>query len=960
MSQQIVYGTHVKDIASKQRLANAFAVQKQIKKPAFYVLPSHMWLQAARQKQPGLLVTTFDDIARYLLEQAGWSYLSLSEQERTLFFQQFMREEGVFEQEEIHHGKAQGYADTYGQVKRLGLSLDQLPLSLTPLRSLFSSYEKRVVQERNLLDPENMILRAITFLEETSEPVHVSMITIDGYYDFSPLQVLLIEALQKANVTVEIYVPAHEQLEVVEGTVAELVSIGFLDQRQEDGGAPDPVEMELVAATTAEEQWRGVMEEVSLGGLPLNEVGVIVVDEKNGMKELERFAAHYSLPLNKSKKRPIAATSIHSFLLTVVRHTGARKTKWEQLPLVEHILRLYQVGGLDYAKQKQSFLQTGQWHEPEHQQLFEAVSQLSWTKSGRFVDYLQKLWSWLEQLPIVSFWESQFEVETDVSRLREMAGEYKAWQQLVKQLQQYEQLLRDKGLEDLMLTVDLVAEWLREIGDRTQLFEQRASKSGLAVHTWRDVGLFRGKKLYVVGMNEGVFPALHQLSGYVHERDLIDSMVRFSPPTHAHFREKQQAYFRQLPHLADSITFTYVRGVDPSHPLLPSPLLGIEVAERQWSWETRMQQSYALTDRDEHEKIAFHIGKGCKVEQVPKELANIVTRLGRLAEAEEPVSLPDEGRREPVVSVTALESYARCPFRYAMERVVAVEEPGAAQERVSPLDIGQLVHGVIEAMYTKLDLVGVAFAEATEERLARVPELLNEMFEEKWALVEERSHELSRLDLLLTKQEWQKRLQKWWQAERKHFWENDALQQMSIMALEKSIRFEFSLENGQTLILTGKADRVDVRDDSFVIYDYKTGKASVNMEEVRSGLKLQLPLYAFAIREELERREGRTITADGATYVSLKEPGKRAGNGIWRSEHVGKNSRYSVSSYCRNREDTLGTAAFLDQYELKMRIEQVWNGMHTNFPVQPLDCASHCPYRSVCRVTAEQREESTS
>ncbi|TWI57134.1 PD-(D/E)XK nuclease family protein [Halalkalibacter nanhaiisediminis] len=956
MSQQIVYGTHLKDIANKERLANVFSVQKEMKKPAFYVLPSHMWLQAARQKQPGLLVTTFDDIAQYLLKQAGYTYISLSEQERSLFFQQFMREEGVIFGDDIHIGKAQGYADTYGQVKRLGLALNDLPASLQSLYSLFANYEKKVVQERNLLDPENIILRAISYLQETTDPINVSIITIDGYYDFSPLQALLIEALKKANISVEVYVPTHTQLNIIDRTVAELVSMGFSDQRQEVSDVTASIEMELVAATTNEEQWRGVMEEITLGTLPLNDVGVVVVDEKNGMKELERYASMYDVPVNKSKKRPLSATSIHAFLLTIIQQTGAIKTKWEQLPLVEHILRLYQVGGLVYAKQKQTFLQTGQWNDPDHEQLFEAVFQLSWKKSDRFVAYLRKLASWAEQLSVGSYWQGRFEVETDVHKLKELADEYKAWTQLVNQLKEYEKLLTEKGLEDLELTLDLFADWFKELGERTHLFEQRATKSGLAVHTWRDVGLFKGKKLYVVGMNEGVFPALHHLSGYLHERDLIDSKVLFSPPTQAHFREKQQAYFEQLPYLSDSITFSYVKGIDPSHPLLASPLLeSLEQAKRQWSWDTRMQQEYVLTDRDEKEKITFHIGRGFEVEEVPSDVENVVARLRRLEEGQEPVSLPID-QVKPVVSVTALESYVRCPFRYAMERVLEVSEAGAAKEQVSPLDIGQMVHAIIEEMYKKLDLIGVPFGEGSD-KLASVPNLLNELFEEKWELVEEQSHELSRLDLLLTKQDWQKRLQRWWQAERKHFWDNPALSHMSIMALEKAIRFEFLLKNGQMLILVGKADRVDLANDAFVVYDYKTGKASVNSEEVRAGLKLQLPLYAFAIRAELEQQQGRTITADGATYISLKEPSKRAGNGMWRPEQVEKGSKYFVSSFCKNREETLGTEAFLEQYELKERIEQIWNGMQTNFPVQPLDCASHCPFRSVCRVTDEKKEE---
>ncbi|NEU29741.1 hypothetical protein GN156_02995 [bacterium LRH843] len=956
MSNHMIYGTHVKDIANKERLANAFTIQKQKKMPAFYILPSHKWLQAARQRQPGLLVTTFDDIADYLLKQAGHSYISITEQERSLFFQQFMREEGVFE-EEVHYGKAEGYADTYGQVKRLGLALDELPSSLTPLYSLFEKYEERVLLERNLLDPEHLILRAISVLKEMTDQVPVSLVTIDGYYDFSPLQALFVESLQKAGVHVDIYVPNHEHFEIIHGTVSELVQMGFVDRRDSCIDSVHSVKKEIVAATTTDEQWRGVMEDIRQSEYAPSEVGVVVVDERKGMKELDHFSAMYDIPLNAAKKRPISSTSIHSFLLYALKQTGGKQTKWEQLPLAEHVLKLYQVSGLAYAKQKKSFLHTGQWLQPEHEQLYEQLRHLSWEKNESFVHYLVKLEGWMKELPIVAYWESCFELESNVGKLKEAADEYKAFNKLLALIEQYRKQLIEKGLTEFRLPIDLFTDWIRELGERTELFVQRASKSGLAVHTWRDVGLFRGKKLYVVGMNEGIFPSPNHLSGYVQERDLIDSKVRYSPPTQLHVRQKQEAHYLQLEYIAEEITFTYVTGVDSDHPLLRSPFLEeINVEERTWSWEERIQKGFAFTEQDLEEKIAFHLGKGSEIDQVPLKLATVSNRIQRLVEGDEQVVLIDENKKS-TISVTALENYARCPFRYAMERVIGASEPEAKDEQVSPLDIGQFIHEIIYETYTKLHLIGVPFGKATEEMLSQVPTMFHHLFEEKWITVEQQCLDMPRFDLILTKKKWLSRLEKWWQAERKHFWDNKQLADMSIMALEKSIQLEYRLESGENLLLTGKIDRIDSSNRSFAIYDYKTGKASVKMEDVQAGLKLQLPFYSLAVNEEAAKRSGSGLTADGATYISMLEPNKRAGNGIWRNEHIGKGSIYSVTSHCKNREDTLGTEEFLQKYELKERIEQIWTGMHTNFPVKPLDCANHCPYRSVCRVTDEQKEQ---
>ncbi|WP_227936759.1 PD-(D/E)XK nuclease family protein [Alkalihalobacillus deserti] len=952
MSQHVVYGTHVKEVARKERLAEAFSIQKEQMKKAFYVLPSHMWLQEARRKQPGLSITTFDDIATFILKQAEVSYIPLTEEERTLFFLQFIRGEETFHGDVVISEKARAYADTYGQLKRLGLNIEQIPPALEPLQSLFKSYELQVVHNRSLLDPENILLRAIQLLEEKPEQVELSIITVDGFYDFSPLQALFIEALKKAGIPVEVYVPYHEHFEIVDQTVQELVAIGFDDQRGLKQQKKKMVFRELVAASTNEEQWRGVIEEICLNHDSYEDVGILVVDERNGIQQLERYAKSYGVPINKANKRKVSTTTIHSFILAALNNNGVPKTKWGQLPFVELILRLYQVSGLDYAKQKQTFLSTGEWDAWEHHALFNQMNALSWKKDESFVHYLKELRKLLQTLPFQTFWERRFEEEGDVNKLKELADEYKALNQIDTHLEKYEQLLNEKGLEKLMMTHDLFSEWVRDVGENLQIFEQRASKRGIAIHTWRDVGLFKGKKLYVVGMNEGQFPATQHLSGYVQERDLLTGLVRFSPPTQEHFRAKQQAHYEQLTYIAESVTFTYVKGIDVNHPLLPSTLLEeFEESDKKWSWENRMETSFAFSRADELEKIAYHVGKGCSVEEVPKLVENLSSRLKRLEQANEPVSIPIE----PVVSVTALESYARCPFRYGMERMLRVAEPAAIQERVSPIDIGQLMHSIIEELYKEAEAIGKPFSEL-RENLEQIPVRLEELFEEKWEIIEKQSPEISRFDLQLTKNEWQKRLRRWWHAERKHFWDNEHLSAMQIMALEMPIRFELKMSGDQTLILTGKADRVDRIANEIVIYDYKSGQASVKIDEIKTGLKLQLPLYAFSIREELERIEQASVTAGGATYISLKEPSKRAGNGIWRTEHVGKTSRYQVSSHCKNREDELGTDQFLVNHELSDRIEQLWEGMQTSFSVEPLECSKFCQYRSVCRVTDEKRE----
>ena len=60
-----------------------------------------------------------------------------------------------------------------------------------------------------------------------------------------------------------------------------------------------------------------------------------------------------------------------------------------------------------------------------------------------------------------------------------------------------------------------------------------------------------------------------------------------------------------------------------------------------------------------------------------------------------------------------------------------------------------------------------------------------------------------------------------------------------------------TLKNGSTVLLSGKIDRVDIYDNGNAIYlrvvDYKSGKHTFSLDDVRSGMDIQLIVYLFAL-----------------------------------------------------------------------------------------------------------------
>ena len=75
-----------------------------------------------------------------------------------------------------------------------------------------------------------------------------------------------------------------------------------------------------------------------------------------------------------------------------------------------------------------------------------------------------------------------------------------------------------------------------------------------------------------------------------------------------------------------------------------------------------------------------------------------------------------------------------------------------------------------------------------------------------------------------------------------------------------------TLENGSSVLLSGKIDRVDIYESDeklyFRVVDYKSGKHTFSLDEVRSGMDIQLILYLFALKGAIPNS-----TPAGAQYL---------------------------------------------------------------------------------------------
>jgi ATP-dependent helicase/DNAse subunit B len=227
-----------------------------------------------------------------------------------------------------------------------------------------------------------------------------------------------------------------------------------------------------------------------------------------------------------------------------------------------------------------------------------------------------------------------------------------------------------------------------------------------------------------------------------------------------------------------------------------------------------------------------------------------------------------------------LETYAACPFRYFGLNVLRLQERDPDRTRAL---YGSLVHRVLRRFYDKRRRtfngpVGQPLpATAPADRADLV-----QLFAEEWDQVDDGTlppdlqtvfaHERGVLGLLLEAIA---------EIERDH---GNLLNEFTLLDSDnKPVRLGVDRE-GRPVYLTAQIDRVDVHREAItkaVILDYKTGKALPAREveeKVADGRMLQLPLYGCLLQEVAPKLE-----VVGGAYVHLSERQRHARDAVLSS-----------------------------------------------------------------------------
>ncbi|PIB34485.1 hypothetical protein BFP72_03185 [Reichenbachiella sp. 5M10] len=305
------------------------------------------------------------------------------------------------------------------------------------------------------------------------------------------------------------------------------------------------------------------------------------------------------------------------------------------------------------------------------------------------------------------------------------------------------------------------------------------------------------RKVLIVGMNEGAWPKDSSQSSFIP----YNIRKAFDLPTMEH-QDAMQAYlFYRLLHNTEQLWITYNNITEFNK----NGELSRYVQQLQHESKIQFVESSVLTkvSADPVDKIVKQ-KSGEALKQLQRYLVG-----------------SDHSRR---LSPSALNTYIDCSLKFYFNYIEEIYEPNAIKEDIDPSLLGNLLHHTLEVLYEDK---GVLTTERVKSLEQHIETAVNRSFEEHKLDVENANNTIGRQ--LIVHEVIKKFVQYILQA--------DARQSpLEIVALESkdyTVDFPIEMHEGPAKVgLKGVIDRVDRKDDTIRIVDYKSGRDKREFTEV--------------------------------------------------------------------------------------------------------------------------------
>ncbi len=393
---------------------------------------------------------------------------------------------------------------------------------------------------------------------------------------------------------------------------------------------------------------------------------------------------------------------------------------------------------------------------------------------------------------------------------------------------------------------------------------------GDAIHA-----IWTGKRaLFVLGVNEGMLPAIPDESGLItgSEAQQLRTLQPAFPNKMAF--EDQKAYLRKNLTLGQTLHLFYNRqDGQPSYlidrvrtlfPRLQTRLVEqARIPHADAALEQLARELRACADRG----VAPDWATAAYFEGDPQALGSMLAEVYAKPEL---TAMPPQTARAlygaPRASVSRIEEYYRCPYRHFVTYGLRPRETEDYGE--TAMEAGTYVHALMEEFTREAQLQGESWEGMEEARIERIMERVAERLkgshnygiftEKRYAFMEKRLREEACLAV--------KAVRAQFSGTRAHI----AGEEMGFGGDILRLPTRFGL-----LTVRGKIDRVDEAQGENGTYlrvvDYKTGAKKFSLSDVCYGVGLQLIIYLMAAESRC-RSLGHPAEPAGGFYFSIQLP----------------------------------------------------------------------------------------
>lgn len=397
------------------------------------------------------------------------------------------------------------------------------------------------------------------------------------------------------------------------------------------------------------------------------------------------------------------------------------------------------------------------------------------------------------------------------------------------------------------------------------------------------------ENLFVLGMNEGIFPKFMSQKGLLSEVEkkiIKENGVRLESDQHLKYKKDKFSIYNKVNKAKTKIYFSYVLLDENAKSLKPSFIA--TRLERIFPYANKLEKNNKLKENIVHWKASSPYWiRAIKTDEDVEEVTawyqnNENEFFEKLKEAMIKKNPKEYYLKEDienlykkpfVTSVSRLETYRKCPFSHFIKYGLKPKE--RKDFSIESPDIGNVFHMIIETFGNYLKEENLRWDQIDDDVIEKFmsnhfERMIKEFYYGIFYKTSRNAYKINQI----------KRVSKRSintlknQSEKDQFRpvgyevgfsENDSLSSIII-----------ELSDNQKVYVQGRIDRVDVFEDekdSYIrIIDYKSGNKKLTLSDVYHGLQMQLMLYMNTLLNQQEDLNDKNLKPAGIFYFKIDDP----------------------------------------------------------------------------------------